>query len=112
MGSYVEAGYFLTGESRPYLVENAIFDRVRPLRSYTGGRPFRSENRGAMEVIGRLSTVDLDSGGIAAGEMTNASVGFNWYLTPAQRVMLNYIYSSVEDGGHANLFLIRYQFNP
>ena len=49
-----------------------------------------------------------------AGKIDNLSVGMNWYLTPATRFMANYIYSRVNngDGGHANIFLIRYAFNP
>lgn len=44
--------------------------------------------------------------------MEDISVGINWYLTGTSRVMFNYIHSDVQHVGSANVFLLRYQFNP
>jgi phosphate-selective porin OprO/OprP len=115
-GAYIEGGWFLTGESRTYQQKDGIFGRVLPFRPYKlGGNPFKKDsNGGAFEFTGRISTTDLTDAAVRAGKIDNIGVGVNWYLTPATRFMANYIYSRVNngDGGHANIFLIRYQFNP
>ena len=115
-GAYFEAGWFFTGESRTYRRRDGIFGRVLPFRPYKlGGNPFKEDsNGGAVEFTGRISTTDLTDAEVRAGKIDNLSVGMNWYLTPATRFMANYIYSRVNngDGGHANIFLIRYAFNP
>jgi phosphate-selective porin OprO/OprP len=115
-GAYFQAGWFLTGESRVYRPREGTFGRVLPFRPYMlGGNPFRQDSHGgAIEFTGRISTTDLTDAAVRAGKLDNLSVGMNWYLTPATHLMANYIYSRVNhgDGGHANIFLIRYAFNP
>lgn len=89
-GAYLYAGYFLTGESRPY--KGGSFSRVKPNNNFDlqGGL-------GAWEIAVRWSYLDLNDGGIDGGEETNYTVGVNWYLNPALRVMVNYVYGNVED---------------
>jgi len=112
-GAYVEMGWFLTGESRLYQTDEAIFGRVTPNKLFHGGNPFTGKgDGGAIEITGRYSTLDLNSGTISGGEMQDVSLGLNWYLTQASRLMLNYIHSEVQDVGNADLVLIRFQFNP
>jgi len=112
-GYYVEAGYFLTGETRVYQTIDGTVGRQRPDRLFRKGNPFkRGTDGGALEVTLRYSTLDLNDGRATGGKLDDVSAGLNWYLTPATRVMLNYIYSDVADGGSANLVLLRYQFNP
>jgi len=112
-GGYVEAGWFLTGESRFYVPAEGAFGRLTPTRLYRGGNPFqRNSDSGALEVVGRISSVDLDSGPVRGGRMRDFSVGLNWYLSQTQRVSVNYVHSHVIDSGRANLFLFRYQYNP
>ncbi len=67
---------------------------------------------GAIEITGRYSTIDHNDGAVAGGEMGNLSLGLNWYLTQTTRFMVNYIHADVRDGGHADLALVRLQFNP
>ena len=112
-GSYVQVGYFLTGEHRTYDKELAVFSRVAPKDEAEGLRPFKKGGLGgAFELVGRISNVDLDDGGVEGGQMTDLSFGLNWYLSPTSVVKLNYIYSDVKDRGHANILLLRYQFRP
>jgi phosphate-selective porin OprO/OprP len=112
-GAYVEAGRFLTGESRFYRTHEGSFGRLTPNRLFHGGNPFKGKgDGGALEITGRYSTLDLNGGAITGGEMHNLTLGLNWYLSAASRFMLNYIYSDVRDVGSANLLLIRFQFNP
>jgi phosphate-selective porin len=111
-GSYVEVGWFITGENRPYRTNSGVFDRMLPRNKYGGGNPFKKRSGGAWEVVGRLSRVDLDDGLIEGGKMTDVSGALNWYVNATTRIELNYIYSSPKNQGSANIFLIRLQYQP
>ncbi len=113
-GTYVEAGWFLTGEHRSYDTSLGTFSRMVPKTRYSGGLKglFSRHSGGAVEVVGRLSKVDLDEGPVQGGRMTNFSAGLNWYLSATSIVKLNYINSMVRDRGRANIVLLRYQFRP
>jgi phosphate-selective porin OprO/OprP len=112
-GFYFEAGWFLTGESRFYQPEDAVFGRLIPHRLFRGGNPFRrGADGGALEFVGRVSTIDLNGGLISGGEMTDVSLGVNWYLSHSSRFDFNYVHSYLRGVGRANLFLFRYQYNP
>ena len=52
-GGYIEAGYFITGETRGY--KNGTWDRTKVLK------PFSKGGMGAFQVIGRVDYLDLDS---------------------------------------------------
>ncbi len=67
-GWYVEGGYFLTGESRPYSADQGKWKRVTP-----------EGPGGVWEVALRYSTVDLTDGGIDGGEEDNVGVALSWY---------------------------------
>jgi phosphate-selective porin OprO/OprP len=97
-GWYAAAGYFLTGESRPYNRQNGSFDRVIPRRDFVryDGQP--EEKRvefgpGAWEVDVRVSQLDLNDDLIRGGRLTDLTVGLNWYLNPYLRVTSNYIHA-------------------
>jgi phosphate-selective porin OprO/OprP len=112
-GGYVEAGWFLTGEHRLYVTEDAAFGRLTPTRLYRGGNPFRKGSKGgALEFVGRASTTDLDDGPVQGGKLRNFSLGMNWYLSQVNRVSLDYVHSNLVDSGRANIVLLRYQYNP
>lgn len=82
-GLTAQAGFFLTGEHRPW--KGGKFDRVKPKHNYDG-----QGGTGAWEVAARWSTIDLDDGGLDGGQMDIWSVGLNWYLNPNTRVMINW----------------------
>jgi phosphate-selective porin OprO/OprP len=112
-GGYVEAGWFMTGEHKLYVTEEAAFGRLTPVRLFRGGNPFRkNSNGGALEFVGRFSTTDLNDGSVQGGELRNFSLGVNWYLSQVNRVSLNYVHSYLLDTGRANIVLLRYQYNP
>jgi phosphate-selective porin OprO and OprP len=67
-GWYIEGGYFLTGESRPYDPEEGKWTRVTP-----NGR------HGAWEVAARYTTVDLNDSTIQGGTEDDVGVALNWY---------------------------------
>lgn len=86
-GAYVSAGWFLTGESRPYSKPDGFFTRVRPSRNFS----WKEGGRGALEVVGRYSILDLNSGAVLGGEMRCLTAGLNWYLNPNAKLRLNIV---------------------
>ncbi len=88
-GYYIQAGYFLTGESLPYIGKPGSFGRVKP------NYPFSLKNGGwgAWEVVARHENLDLnDAGaGITGGELKSNMFGINWHLNDHVRVMGNII---------------------
>jgi phosphate-selective porin OprO/OprP len=82
-GMYVSASYFLTGEHRPYVMEEGEFDRVFP----------RSPH-GAWEIAARWSTMDLNDRSegvnILGGRGTNVTLGLNWHINANFKWMFDY----------------------
>ncbi len=92
-GYYVQASYFLTGENRPYDLNEGIFTRPIPLCNYnwnTGGW-------GAWELVARFSNANLTSGGITGGNENDVTAGINWYLNPNLKLQMNYIFAMLSD---------------
>ena len=77
-GGYVQAGWVVTGESRRYRSRAAAIGSVRPKGDF-----------GAVELVARYSTLDLEDGGIGGGEGTVMSAGVNWFVTPWLRLSLD-----------------------
>lgn len=103
-GFYAFVSWFLTGEHRNYKTSSGAFDRVKPSENFGAGS-------GAVELAARYSMIDLDDGP-STGEMTDATLGVNWYLNPNARVMLNAIHSEYEDGAiddSADILMLRFQ---
>lgn len=86
-GWYVYGSYFLTGDSRAYSAKSGTFGRVKPQQNFS----LRNGGWGAWEVGVRFSSLDLSDGGVRGGEEDNVTVGVNWYLNPAIRLMANYV---------------------
>ena len=95
-GYYVQAGYFLTGEVRPYKTSTGTFDRVKPLKPYGQG------GYGAWEAAGRFSYMDLDDDRIDGGKLWDYTLGINWYLNSNVRLMWNYVRSRFDIGPGAD----------
>lgn len=102
-GWYVEASWWITGETRPYDAAIGRFDRVRPRRNLHEG------GGGAWQVAARFSALDLDDGAVQGGEMTETVVGVNWHANPNARVMLNVVFADVERSGRLTVFQVRFQ---
>ena len=110
-GYYAQAGYFISGEHRPYNAATAQYGRVCPKRDFAlkGERGW-----GAWEVALRYSCLDLDDGMIRGGQEQNATLGVNWYLNPNTRLMLNFIHAEIEHDlyeGDLNIFQSRFQID-
>jgi len=111
-GFYVQVGYFLTGNTKPYRRNSGVFDRLQPENNFRFGNPFRRKNGGAWELVGRISAVDLTSGEVEGGQLTDYSAALNWYVSSATRIQFNYVRAVPKDRGKANIFLVRLQYNP
>ncbi len=92
-GFYVFAGYFLTGEYRPY--QNGAFGRVVPNKSIDEG------GWGAVEVLARFSVMDANQAPATFysmetdGRICDATLGVNWYLTSHVRLMYNFVRADI-----------------
>lgn len=105
-GYYVQASYYLTGESPNYYSRFATLWRVQPFKEFdlaTGGW-------GAFEVALRYSHLDLDDGvgdlvhgGIRGGSADNITVGLNWYPTALTRVSVNYVHADIDNQSDTGL---------
>ena len=111
MSYYAYASALLTGEHYQYKKPEAVFEGVEPKTN------FRQDGTGvgAWELGVRFASLDLNDQDVYGGEMTDITVGLNWYLTPNARIMFNYVNSSVEnigaegtDAGSANIFETRF----
>ncbi len=105
-GFYVQAGYYLTGEHRRYKTSSGAFDRQKPKSNFG-----QDGGKGAWEIAFRYSTLDLNDGVIAGGEQDDISVGLNWYLNPATRLMINYVRADVEELGEADLLGVAWRID-
>jgi len=105
-GFYTQASWFLTGESRPYRRARGYFDRVRPLHNLA----FDGTGWGAWEVAARFSWLDLNSGSVRGGQLSDVTAGLNWYLNPNVRITANYIHAHRQATGDANIVQSRFQF--
>ena len=107
--TYVQAGYFLTGEHRPYDTKTGVFKGVKPTKNFISGCGL-----GAWEAAIRYSYLGLDGGNlpVSARDLHGLTVGLNWYLNPNVRISWNYVHSWIDGSDYfeeADLFMMRFQ---
>ncbi len=90
-GYYVQASYFLTGESRTYRANRGNFGALIPNRNFRPGF-----GPGAIELAARFSSVNSIDKDYDGGKMDHYTLGVNWYLNREIRFMFNYIYLDAE----------------
>lgn len=107
---YIQARYMLTGESIPYVRNEGVFGRVSPFCEFDGQCGF-----GAWELLGRISHIELNDGGVNGRRMTNLTTGCNWYLNNYTKLQFNWIHTQLEDpvlaSSQANTFAVRAQLD-
>ncbi|MCE5249875.1 hypothetical protein LLG96_06605 [bacterium] len=104
---YIMGSIFLTPHHRAYKQSSGTFGgAVMDEKSFFG-----NGGCGAWEATVRYSNIDLTDGAVNGGEATDITIGLNWYLNQNTRVMVNYIYSDLDDTGKARALLMRFQFN-
>lgn len=94
-GGYVEALYFLTGETRAYNRKTAVFDRVVPFENaffVRGENGETSYGWGAWQIAARFQYLNLNSLGFNGGVLRDTTLGINWFLNPNFKVQANYFY--------------------
>jgi phosphate-selective porin OprO/OprP len=97
---YVEAGWFVTGETRPY--KDGVFGRVKVKNPVLGGG--KGGGWGAWQIAGRYDVLDLTDKATAiptctlCGEQNTWLIGVNWYLNDYTRLQFNYNESDIGGG--------------
>jgi len=91
-GYYIEASWFLTGESVAYNAKKGNISKLKPISP-----------SGAWQTALRFSRLDLTDEDIIGGEEDNLTFALNWYPIANLRFMANYIQVlDVEGGPHAD----------
>jgi len=104
-GWYVDASWYLTGETRTYEADSGEFGRTKvkhPVYHGSGGW-------GAWQIAGRYDTIDLSDKADAitnfgvvncseCGEQRTWLVGLNWLLTDYTALKFNYTQSQIKGG--------------
>ena len=93
-GIYVHAGYFLTGEIRPYDRKNGVLGKVKPLDPFG-----RCGGKGAWEVAARWSYLDLNDAGIRGGTTGRHHPGPQLVSQPAHQIPVQLHPCHVEQSG-------------
>ena len=114
-GCYVYGSYFITGESREYVISKGTFTPEMPAHGF---RPRKKGWGGAWEIALRYSYIDLNDENIAGGKEWNFTAALNWYFMNKHRLMVNYVRADVEDrlsplvdDGSADIFQVRFQIS-
>lgn len=108
-GGYIQAGYFLTGESRAYIARDGKFGRLTPKFNFDFDR-----GGGAWEVVTRLSYTSLSDNDTQGGRMTLLSAGVNWYPQSHVHWAFDFITGAVrgtDSEGWINAFQTRIEFD-
>jgi phosphate-selective porin OprO/OprP len=95
---YIQAGWVLTGESRPY--KGGKFKRIKP-----------KSDTGAWELVARYNNGDGDFGDLDEVEAKSYLFGVNWYASNNVRIGANY--TTIEEKGSGNdldIFQARIQY--
>ncbi len=114
-GGYLEAMYWLTGENRNYLRKLGIHGAVTPYSNFFRVRTEEGVETswGAWEATARVSTLDLNDRAVQGGQITDLTLGLNFYYAVRSRVMFNYIHSFLDRNNvnsNADIFATRFQF--
>jgi len=104
-GMSLQAGWFITGESRGYKTDEGVWDRVKPT-SNAGS----DGGIGAWEVAVRFSTLDLTEGG-ATDDLNVISAALNWYLNDYTRLMFDVIKPELDAADDLTIFALRAAFD-
>jgi phosphate-selective porin OprO/OprP len=104
-GYMAQLSWFLTGEHRPYDRKQGIHGRLQPFEDF-----FRVRTKsqgiqtglGAWEIAARFSNIVLNDENIRGNNLTDFTVGLNWYLNPYTRWKFNYIRAFLQDERRGN----------
>ena len=87
-GYYVTGSWVISGEERPYDKRAGYARRIKP-----------DGKGGAIEIVGRVASIDLNSRNIEGGINNKATIGVNWWATQYWKMGCAYgISNLVKDG--------------
>jgi phosphate-selective porin OprO/OprP len=101
-GWYIDASWFITGETRNYSGDEGIFDRIKVKRPVLWSKG--QGGWGAWQIAGRYDVVNLaDENSVIpgcqfCGDQETWLFGLNWYINDYTRFMLNVTQSKIEGG--------------
>lgn len=114
-GMYAQAGYFLTGEHRPFNRKLAQIDRIQVGNKLGYDKESGCWGWGAWEVAARYSYLNLNDANIQGGRLQDATLGLNWYLNNFAKVQFNYIRAfldnPVKGSSQTDIFGVRGQLD-
>lgn len=100
---YVQVGWLITGETKPYDVKKGVFKSPKPANPY-----------GAWEAKLRYDSIETDEA-TPDREASYIIAGLNWYVNPAVRMMFEYITGEDDADGldkrELDIFATRIQFS-
>ncbi len=86
-GYYAYAGWFLTGETRPYDEKKGTWGRLVPKQNFLNG-----DGWGAFELAYRYDLMDMNTTHINGGSMNAGTLALNWYLNSHVRFMTDWVH--------------------
>jgi phosphate-selective porin OprO/OprP len=95
-GYYVEGGWLLTGEHRPYDEKKGTWGRLVPKQNFIFGNGW-----GAWELAVRFDSLDMNTKNINGGALSTGSIGVNWYLTSHVRIISDWVHVFSTNTGSA-----------
>ncbi len=103
-GYYVTASYFLTGESRDYQYPDGYFIGITKIH----------HDYGAIQLLARFSSINLNDKDIQGGAEHDYGVGLNWYSSKMTELSFNYIYAVADPNYQgnrqaSNVYALRFQ---
>jgi phosphate-selective porin OprO and OprP len=85
---YVQLGWLITGETKPYDVKKGVFKSPKPANPY-----------GAWEAKLRYDYIENDGVDLEdEREISQLGIGLNWFVNPAVRIMFEYLIGEAEYG--------------
>ncbi|WP_068305071.1 porin [Kordiimonas lacus] len=89
-GGYVEAGWFITGETKPLNLAKGVWNRPK-IKA-----PVHEGGMGGWQIAARFDRIDLTGDGVYGGEQDTLTLGVNWYLNRHTRFLANYSYVNID----------------
>ncbi|MEX2114585.1 MAG: porin [Pirellulales bacterium] len=129
-GTYLQAGFFLTGEHAGYNRQTGVLDyNVKPFREFFGLGKRGMCGWGAWEIAGRWTYLNLNNVGLNpanqlsnspgpppspnAGQLNESTLAVNWWWNQYTRVQFNWIHTMLDNNGRGpstmNTFASRFQ---
>lgn len=108
-GCHADCGYFITGEHRKYDASNGTLGTIHVQRPFlrSGSNATGRRGWGAWELTARFAYLDFvdpdtpmgPNAGQPGIQLSQTTLGTNWYLSDWVRVMFNYTYAIPDQAG-------------